>query len=30
VIGGLTPDEKQHDTVFGLPIALSIGIGEAY
>jgi outer membrane protein insertion porin family/translocation and assembly module TamA len=31
VIGGLTPDEKAPSTfVFGIPIALHIGIGEAY
>lgn len=31
VIGGLTPDERQPSTfAFGIPIAVSIGIGEAY
>jgi len=31
VIGGLTPDEKEPQTfAFGIPIAVSIGIGEAY
>lgn len=31
VIGGLTPDEKRPDTfAFGIPIAVSIGIGEAF
>lgn len=31
VIGGLTPDEREPATFpFGLPIAVSIGIGEAY
>jgi outer membrane protein insertion porin family/translocation and assembly module TamA len=31
VIGGLTPDEKEPKTfVFGIPIAVSLGIGEAY
>jgi outer membrane protein insertion porin family/translocation and assembly module TamA len=31
VIGGLTPDEQEPDTFpFGIPIAIAIGIGEAY
>lgn len=31
VIGGLTPDERKPDTFpLGIPIAVSIGIGEAY
>jgi outer membrane protein insertion porin family/translocation and assembly module TamA len=31
VLGGLTPDEQAPDTfVFGIPIAVAIGIGEAY
>ena len=30
VIGGLTPDEREPDLLFGIPIAVSIGIGEAY
>ncbi len=30
VIGGLTPDERDPDLLFGIPIAVSIGIGEAY
>ncbi len=31
VVGGLTPDEKRPDTfAFGIPIAVHIGIGEAY
>lgn len=31
VIGGLTADERQPDTfAFGIPIAVSFGIGEAY
>jgi outer membrane protein insertion porin family/translocation and assembly module TamA len=31
VIGGLTPDEQTPDTfVFGIPVAIAIGIGEAY
>ncbi len=30
VIGGLTPDERAPDTLLGIPIALHIGIGEAY
>jgi outer membrane translocation and assembly module TamA len=30
VLGGLTPDERAPDTLFGIPIAVHIGIGEAY
>ena len=30
VLGGLTPDEREPDTLFGIPIAVHIGIGEAY
>ncbi len=31
VLGGLTPDEKKPDTfAFGIPIAVSLGIGEAF
>lgn len=30
VLGGLTPDERQPDTLLGIPIAVHIGIGEAY
>lgn len=30
VLGGLTPDEREPDRLFGIPIALQIGIGEAY
>lgn len=31
VLGGLTPDEREPDTFFGgIPIAVHIGIGEAY
>jgi outer membrane protein insertion porin family/translocation and assembly module TamA len=30
VLGGLTPDEREPDTLLGIPIAVHIGIGEAY
>lgn len=30
VLGGLTPDERNPETLFGIPIAVHIGIGEAY
>jgi outer membrane protein insertion porin family/translocation and assembly module TamA len=30
VLGGLTPDERAPDTLLGIPIAVHIGIGEAY
>jgi outer membrane translocation and assembly module TamA len=30
VLGGLTADERPPDDIFGIPIAVSIGIGEAY
>jgi outer membrane protein insertion porin family/translocation and assembly module TamA len=30
VLGGLTPDERSPDTLLGIPIAVHIGIGEAY
>jgi outer membrane translocation and assembly module TamA len=30
VLGGLTPDEREPDRLFGIPIAVHIGIGEAY
>ena len=30
VLGGLTADERDPDKLFGIPIAVSIGIGEAY
>jgi outer membrane protein assembly factor BamA len=30
VLGGLTPDERAPDTILGIPIAVHIGIGEAY
>ncbi|MBX3190519.1 MAG: BamA/TamA family outer membrane protein [Labilithrix sp.] len=30
VIGGLTPDEREPTLLFGIPIAVHIGIGEAY
>jgi outer membrane protein insertion porin family/translocation and assembly module TamA len=31
VIGGLTPEEREPNTfLFGIPIAVSLGIGEAY
>jgi outer membrane translocation and assembly module TamA len=30
VLGGLTPDERRPETLFGIPIAVHIGIGEAY
>ncbi len=30
VLGGLTPDEKEPPTLFGLPIAVAVGIGEAF
>lgn len=30
VLGGVTPDERTPDTLFGIPIAVHIGIGEAY
>ncbi|HSO31684.1 MAG TPA: POTRA domain-containing protein, partial [Labilithrix sp.] len=30
VLGGLTADEREPDLLFGIPIAVSIGIGEAY
>lgn len=30
VIGGLTPDERDPKKLLGIPIAVSLGIGEAY
>jgi outer membrane protein assembly factor BamA len=30
VLGGLTPDEREPERLFGIPIAVHIGIGEAY
>ncbi len=30
VLGGLTPDERAPDALLGIPIAVHIGIGEAY
>jgi hypothetical protein len=30
VLGGLTPDEREPDTLFGIPIAVAFGIGEAF
>lgn len=30
VLGGLTPDEREPENLFGIPIAVHIGIGEAY
>jgi outer membrane protein insertion porin family/translocation and assembly module TamA len=30
VVGGLTADERKPDNVLGIPIALSLAIGEAY
>lgn len=30
VLGGLTPDERDPQKLFGIPIAVHIGIGEAY
>jgi outer membrane translocation and assembly module TamA len=30
VLGGLTPDERAPEALFGIPIAVHIGIGEAY
>ncbi|MDB5214680.1 MAG: outer membrane protein assembly factor YaeT precursor [Myxococcaceae bacterium] len=30
VLGGLTPDEREPDRLLGIPIAVHIGIGEAY
>ena len=30
VLGGLTPDERNPETLLGIPIAVHIGIGEAY
>jgi len=30
VIGGLTPDEREPTTLLGIPVAVHIGIGEAY
>jgi len=30
VLGGLTPDEREPDLLLGIPIAVSIGIGESY
>ncbi len=30
VLGGLTPDEREPTLLFGAPIAVHIGIGEAY
>ena len=30
VLGGLTRSDREPDTLFGIPIAVAIGIGEAY
>lgn len=30
VLGGLTPDEKEPSTLGGVPLALALGIGEAF
>ncbi len=30
VLGGLTPDEKAPTTLFGAPIAIALGVGEAF
>jgi outer membrane protein insertion porin family/translocation and assembly module TamA len=30
VIGGLTPDEREPSTFLGVPLAVSLGVGEAF